>query len=103
MVGRVSSERFIGRAEYLEALLDAAGGAVVITGDAGVGKSRLVAELARRAGHEGRLGLIGECLELAEGELPYVPIVSALAPVLRDARFSIELSEHDRRHLARLW
>ncbi len=102
MVGRVSSERFIGREEYLAALT-AAAAAVVITGDAGVGKSRLVAELQRRAAEEGRLALIGECVELTDGELPYAPIVSALRPAIRDGHALEELGEQDLRELARLW
>jgi DNA-binding CsgD family transcriptional regulator/tetratricopeptide (TPR) repeat protein len=103
VVGRVTSERFVGREEYLEALLAGAGGAVVISGDAGVGKSRLVAELERRSGEEGKLVLVGECLELTEGELPYAPVVAALAPVVRDADATHGLSGEHRRHLARLW
>ncbi len=91
----------MGREEYLAALDDA--GTVVITGDAGVGKSRLVAELERRAAEKGRLALVGECLELTDGELPYAPIVSALRPVVRDRGALAGLGEHGIRELARLW
>jgi DNA-binding CsgD family transcriptional regulator len=101
VVGRVSSERFVGREEYFAALDDA--GIVLITGDAGVGKSRLVAELERRAAEKGKLALVGECLELTDGELPYAPIVSALRPVVRDRRALAGLDEQDLRELARLW
>jgi DNA-binding NarL/FixJ family response regulator len=101
VVGRVSSERFVGREEYLAALEDA--GTVLITGDAGVGKSRLVAELANRAAEKRKLALVGECLELTEGELPYAPIVSALRPVVRDRGTLAGLGEQDLRELARLW
>ena len=68
--GRVASERFVGREGELEALGEDSG-AVVIAGDAGVGKSRLVAELERRATADGKFVLVGECLELTDGELPY--------------------------------
>ncbi|MCW2954437.1 MAG: transcriptional regulator, LuxR family, partial [Conexibacter sp.] len=102
MPGRVSSERFVGRAEELSAL-DADSGAVLVAGDAGVGKSRLVGELERRGRAAGRLVLIGECVELAEGELPYAAIVSALRPVLRDGDALDALSEGERRELAPLW
>jgi DNA-binding CsgD family transcriptional regulator len=101
VVGRVSSERFVGREEYLAALHDA--GTFLIVGDAGVGKSRLVAELERRATQEGKLALVGECLELADGELPYAPIVSALRPVVDDSDALAGLGEQDLRELARLW
>ncbi|MDW5598346.1 AAA family ATPase, partial [Conexibacter stalactiti] len=99
---RVSSERFVGRAPELAAL-DADSGAVLIAGDAGVGKSRLVAELAQRARAGGRLVLIGECVELAEGELPYGAIVAALRPLLREPAVRELLSAAERRELAPLW
>jgi len=53
-------------------------GAVLISGDAGVGKSRLLTELielARRAGH---VVLSGGCLDAADAALPYLPFVEAL-------------------------
>ncbi|HEY4279695.1 MAG TPA: ATP-binding protein, partial [Conexibacter sp.] len=102
MAERVSSERFIGRARELAAL-DADSGAVLIAGDAGVGKSRLVGELERRAVAAGKLVLIGECVELAEGELPYGAIVSALRPALRDGVGLDALSDGERDVLAPLW
>jgi DNA-binding CsgD family transcriptional regulator/tetratricopeptide (TPR) repeat protein len=101
VVGRVSSERFVGREEYLAALDDV--GTFLIVGDAGVGKSRLVAELERRATEDGKLALVGECLELTDGELPYAPIVSALRPVVADRGALAGLGEQDLRELARLW
>ncbi len=101
VVGRVSSERFVGREDYLAAL--GGGGTVLIVGDAGVGKSRLVAELERHATGDGKLALIGECLELTDGELPYAPIVSALRSTLRDGGALAGLSPLDLRELARLW
>ena len=55
-----------------------------------MGKSRLVAELAESATRSGATVVIGECLPLADGELPYAPIVSALRSLLR-ARGAQEL------------
>ena len=76
MVGRISSPRFVGRVaerEGLEELLRRAGSgsgaAMLVAGDAGIGKSRLVAELGTRARATGALVLVGECVELAEGSL----------------------------------
>ena len=100
--GRVSSDLFVGRCDELGAL-GADSGAVVVAGDAGVGKSRLVAELERGAQADGKLVLIGECLELTDGELPYAPIVTALRPVLHDAVDDEGLSAGERGALARLW
>lgn len=60
----------------------AAGRPVValISGDAGVGKTRLVAELAARANQQGVTVLSGRCAELGDS-VPYLP----LADALRDA------------------
>ena len=59
----------------------AAGGdaaTVVVSGDAGVGKSRLVEELMRTAGGDGALVLLGRCVDVGHGELAYAPIAGAL-------------------------
>ncbi|HEY2654141.1 MAG TPA: AAA family ATPase, partial [Solirubrobacteraceae bacterium] len=84
-IGRVSSPRFIGRRDeltVLEAALararEGCGSLVFVGGEAGVGKSRLISELAGRAEREGMTTAVGECLSLGEGELPYAPIVGAL-------------------------
>ncbi|MBW0116336.1 helix-turn-helix transcriptional regulator, partial [Pseudonocardia abyssalis] len=55
---------------------------VLLSGDAGVGKSRLVAEAVARASAAGFSVLTGRCLDTAEAALPYLPfteIVGALA------------------------
>jgi hypothetical protein len=87
---RVTSSRLIGRtaelAELEAALADAAGGRPSLTfvaGDSGVGKSRLLAELEHRATEGGALVLAGDCVDLGESELPYVPLVAALRPLVR--------------------
>lgn len=71
----------------LEAAVRRAGegtGVVVMIGaEAGMGKSRLVAELDGLATTDGATMVIGECLPLGDGELPYAPIVSALRSLLR--------------------
>jgi DNA-binding CsgD family transcriptional regulator/tetratricopeptide (TPR) repeat protein len=83
---RVASPEFIGRRAELESLSDAVargtGGdplLILIGGEAGIGKSRLVAEVASRARHAGALVLEGGCISLGNGEgLPFAPIVEAL-------------------------
>jgi DNA-binding CsgD family transcriptional regulator len=84
---QVPRNRLVGReAElgHLLALLDAAadGQPVVtlISGDAGVGKTRLVAELASVARSRGFTVLSGRCAEIGDA-VPYLP----LADALRDA------------------
>jgi predicted ATPase len=51
---------------------------VLVAGDAGVGKSRLVAEFATEAEAQGALVLAGNCVDLGEGELPSAPVAGAL-------------------------
>jgi DNA-binding CsgD family transcriptional regulator len=83
-VGSMDS-RFVGRAEELSRLLAAVGRAeqgkpamLLLAGDAGVGKTRLLAELAHRAQQRGVQVLLGGCLHAGDVGLPYVPVVSAL-------------------------
>ncbi|HEX6389496.1 MAG TPA: ATP-binding protein, partial [Solirubrobacteraceae bacterium] len=91
MAARVSSTRIVGRsaelAELEAALQDAAEGRpslAFVAGESGVGKTRLVAELERRAAERHSARVIGgDCVELGEGELPYAPLVAALRPLAR--------------------
>ena len=62
----------------------AAGGtatAMLISGDAGVGKTRLTEELATVARDKGGLVLTGRCLDAGESGLPYLPFAEALSQV----------------------
>ena len=109
MVGRISSPRLIGRAAELEALegllaraASGSGGALLVAGEAGIGKSRLVAELEARARGLDALALLGECVELAEGELAFSPIISALRGVVEDGETLEGLSDPLRGALAAL-
>ena len=88
---RMTSSRLIGRAAELAeleaALHDAADGRpslAFVAGESGVGKSRVVAELAGRIREDGGRVAIGECVELGEEELPYAPLVSVLRALARD-------------------
>ena len=49
---------------------------VLVSGEAGIGKTRLVAEVEAAA--PGWLVLHGECMEFGGGELPFAPVVAAL-------------------------
>lgn len=57
-------------------------GAVLLAGDAGVGKTRLIDELA--AGAEDTLVLMGRCLDAGETGLPYLPFAEALGKLKTD-------------------
>ena len=52
--------------------------ATVLVGGCGVGKSRLVSHLAEEAKGDGVLVLVGRCVDVGDGELPYAPIAGAL-------------------------
>jgi ATP/maltotriose-dependent transcriptional regulator MalT len=88
---RVTSSRFIGRtrelAELEAAIRDASDGRpslAFIAGESGVGKTRLLNELERRALTIDVRVLTGDCVALGEDELPYAPIVAALRSLTRD-------------------
>ena len=78
----------VGRAEELDRLLAAVDrvrtgrfAAVLLAGDAGVGKTRLLDELATRAAARGVRVLTGHCVDLGEVGLRYLPFVDLLRPV----------------------
>src|SRR4051794_24847697 len=86
--GILTRMAFVGRAGELEELERALagaragrGGAVLVTGDAGIGKTRLVSELASRAGDFDVL--LGQALDLVGTELPFQPFVDALGDLGR--------------------
>ncbi|TDB90176.1 LuxR family transcriptional regulator [Actinomadura sp. KC216] len=67
-------------AELRAALARAAGhgaAAVLVSGDAGVGKTHLVSALVRAARDDGFAVLVGQCAELGES-VPYLPLADAL-------------------------
>ncbi|MGA8720563.1 MAG: AAA family ATPase, partial [Solirubrobacteraceae bacterium] len=88
MVGRVSSPRFVDRHKELSAIEAALkqtrggyGSVVLVGGEAGIGKTRLISELAGRAEREMTV-VVGECLPLGDGEIPYAPVVGAVRSLL---------------------
>ena len=112
MPTRVSSPQFIGRAAELATLeaalaraADGRSAAVLVAGDAGIGKSRLVAEFEQRARARDAMVLVGGCVELADGELPYGPIVAALRPLVTESGGGPVRALHPavRGAAARLW
>src|ERR1700744_1668945 len=84
MLPEVSWGQLVGRdgefARMLTLLDDAASRQAVValvSGDAGVGKTRLVTEVTRRAAAAGFTVLSGHCAELGES-VPYLPLADAL-------------------------
>jgi len=91
MGGRVASPTFVGRIEELELLeaarvraADADPAVVLVGGEAGVGKTRLVGELVARCPTDGTRVLVGGCVPVGEGGLAYAPIVEALRALVGD-------------------
>ena len=91
MSGRAASPVLVGRDEQMAAL-DAAfdsvrqGGptAVLLGGEAGVGKSRLVSEFGRAATAAGARVLTGGCLELGTDGLPFAPFTAVLRDLVHE-------------------
>ncbi|WP_244298585.1 helix-turn-helix transcriptional regulator [Micromonospora cremea] len=90
MTVRAASSVLVGRQREIAALRAAlararAGEAstVLVGGEAGVGKTRLLEEFAGWATDGGARVLVGQCLELGEAGLPFAPFAAALRAVLR--------------------
>ncbi len=97
---RSVSPVFVGRTGELDTLNDAlaragggdtpgasaAGGepqALLLGGEAGVGKTRLVEEFARAAGRRGAVVALGGCVEIGADGLPFAPFSTALRALRR--------------------
>ncbi len=91
MSGRAASPVLVGRDDQMAAL-DAAfdsvrqGGptAVLLGGEAGVGKSRLVSEFGQAATAAGARVLTGGCLELGTDGLPFAPFTAVLRDLVHE-------------------
>jgi DNA-binding CsgD family transcriptional regulator/tetratricopeptide (TPR) repeat protein len=91
MSGRASSSVLVGRDEPMAALEAAFGrvrqggpSAVLLGGEAGVGKSRLVSEFGRTAVAAGARVLTGGCLELGTDGLPFAPFTAVLRELVHE-------------------
>ena len=107
---RLTSDQFVGRTEELRELELAERASagqrpalILLGGDSGVGKTRLIREFERRLESGDALVLRGEAVEQEDGELPYTALTSALRPLARtgDPAFD-ELGRAGRAQLAAL-
>jgi predicted ATPase len=88
---------FVGRSEELRqldhtlaAVQTGAGRCVLVSGEAGVGKSRLIAEIRSRAIDSGFTTLEGRCFE-QDRSFPYAPLIDMLRPFLAQSPVSDRL------------
>jgi class 3 adenylate cyclase/DNA-binding CsgD family transcriptional regulator/tetratricopeptide (TPR) repeat protein len=105
------SPTFVGRAEELQ-ILEAAGrrvadgepAVVLVGGEAGIGKTRLVAEFTARCVADGTRVLAGGCVPVGGEGLPYAPVVEALRPLPEEFGVDVmrELAGPSWRELARV-
>ncbi|MCW2710307.1 MAG: helix-turn-helix transcriptional regulator [Marmoricola sp.] len=90
---RGRTENIVGRGSEIAALLGAATGSpddsaagdvvrmVLVSGDAGVGKTRLLTEAMDRLGQDGWQVLVGHCLDFGDTSMPYLPFAEMLDQV----------------------
>jgi DNA-binding CsgD family transcriptional regulator len=90
MAYQVMTGRFVGRADELarlrELLAHTAGGeplVALVSGEAGVGKTRLADQVAATAAGQGMLVLRGGCVPLGEEGVPFAPVTEALRGLAR--------------------
>lgn len=110
MSSRVSARELIGRANELAELEAAFGEAAaggtrlaLLSGESGVGKTRLLGELLERARAAGGRTFGGECVGLGGDEIPYAPLVAAVRGLVRDCDPVLdELTAGERSSLGRL-
>ncbi|MFE2958359.1 helix-turn-helix transcriptional regulator [Nocardia tengchongensis] len=86
MVSFPGSSALVGRAAEVSALLEAVGDdraqTVLVAGEAGIGKSRLIAEFTERLGGEAMV-LLGRCPELGTGGVACAPFLAVLRGLVR--------------------
>ena len=110
MVLRITSSIFVGRGLERARLEESVGGAgrgepglVLIGGEAGIGKSRLVGELEAMAGERGFLTARGFGVEAVNGSLPYAPFVEILRQIHSEApQAFVALDDVSRSEMARI-
>jgi DNA-binding CsgD family transcriptional regulator/tetratricopeptide (TPR) repeat protein len=60
-------------------------GCVLLGGDAGVGKTRLLRALRERAAGTGRRDIVGHCLDFGDSALPYLPFTEMFGRLLSES------------------
>ncbi|MYW63706.1 AAA family ATPase [Streptomyces sp. SID8379] len=68
--------------------------AVLLAGDAGVGKTRMLTEAAAHAAGTGTIVLTGHCVDLGDVGLPYLPFTEILGAAAADERLAPAFAAH---------
>ncbi|MGN6870554.1 MAG: helix-turn-helix transcriptional regulator [Solirubrobacteraceae bacterium] len=89
LVGRQGEMQTL--SDALERVLAGEQATIVVGGEAGVGKSRLVHELIGEARRAGARVLVGSCIELDGGGIPFAPVVE----MMRDLAAELPAGELD--------
>ena len=84
LVGRGAEEARLDAA--LEAAATGHGTTVIVGGEAGIGKTRLVGRVVATARDRGATVLSGACLAAGSGAIPYAPFVEALRELTQVGR-----------------
>ena len=90
LVGRDSEQANLRRA--VDEALGGRGGLALVAGEAGVGKSRLVAEIGGEAEGRGMRVLTGHCVEM-DSAPPYLPYVEMIEQAISSPRSPLALRE----------
>ncbi len=104
---------FVGRAADLDSLsreiglVDGpapapAGASVLLAGDAGLGKTRLLTELRTNAVAAGWRVLVGHCLDFGDSTLPYLPFTELFGAIARDEPLAADRLVAEQPALSRL-
>ncbi|HEU5267412.1 MAG TPA: AAA family ATPase, partial [Jatrophihabitans sp.] len=101
---RASDDAIIGRELELATLIRVvdAGGAGLVAGDAGVGKTRLITELVETVADQGVRVLMGHCVHFGGDSLPYLPISEAFGRLARTDPEIVDVLRRDFPALDRL-
>jgi predicted ATPase len=94
---RITSPVLVGRARELSTLervyersLGGTPGGIVIGGEAGVGKTRLVADFCAGAEARGARVVTGRCVPATEGLVPFAPVVDAVRAIVDAADLHVD-------------
>ncbi|WTX76746.1 AAA family ATPase [Streptomyces sp. NBC_00647] len=105
VVAQTFGTPFIGRGDelarltgVLERAMDGDPRAVLVAGDAGVGKTRTLTEAAAHAAAAGMTVVTGHCVDLGDVGLPYLPFTEILGALAADDRFAPALAAHPAVH-----